>query len=79
MPIVQSGLRAGQYAAPHLCAERPFDNSMVHPDFSSCLIALRTSFLGWMLLAMAGRVPTGCDRSDLPERGQREAREEKLA
>lgn len=46
MPIVQSGLRAGQYAVPHLCAERPFDNSMVHPDFTSCLIAFRTSFLG---------------------------------
>ena len=46
MPIVQAGLRAGQYAVPHLCAERPFDNSMVHPDFTSCLIAFRTSFSG---------------------------------
>lgn len=52
MPVVQSGLRAGQKAVPHRCAERPFANSIVHPALCNCRIAFRTSLLGWTPLAM---------------------------
>lgn len=34
---------------------------MVHPNFTSCLMALRTSFLGWMPLATGSKVSTPCD------------------
>ena len=52
MPVVQAGLRAGQKAVPHRCAERPFANSTVHPALRSCRIAFRTSLLGCTPLAI---------------------------